>query len=336
VASTLLEQNAAVLGFLDQKGTGQIVLAGLRSHSPGSPEAKRWLLEKPVALIGTHNYAVCLRDIASLLTRLGFAEIVTPMEIYLHLGQELGGRYWLGSKEIYADAGDRIDRARFIWADAESERLFLETLLFRLAFDLDTLRSPSSESDQYADPTVPRWKEPLRIVDGGAFTGDTLRSLTRHDYRFEAIHAFEPDLENFRKLRDSVAAFPPETQISLWPCGIASKTERRSFSEGGGVASKLSDAGATQVTLVALDDVLHGQPANLIKLDIEGAEAIALQGARRLIEKYRPGLAVCLYHSPDHLWSIPLWVAELNLGYRLYYRTHAHSSFETVLYAIAK
>jgi hypothetical protein len=60
-----------------------------------------------------------------------------------------------------------------------------------------------------------------------------------------------------------------------------------------------------------------------------------LQGARRLIEKYRPGLAVCLYHYPHHLWTIPLWVADLNLGYRFYCRVHAQSGFETVLYAIA-
>jgi FkbM family methyltransferase len=334
LARTLLQQNVTVLGFLDQKGAGQPVLGDLRAHSPASLEAKRWLAEKPVALIGTHNFSVSLREIARLLTVLGFEQVVTPMEIYLHLGRQLGWRFWLGTREVYAGAADRIDLARALWADAESQRLFLDTLLFRLEFDLDALTHISSESVQYADPTVPRWKEPLRMVDGGAYTGDTLRSLLQHGYRFGAIHAFEPDLENFRKLRDSVSAFAPETAISLWPCGISSKTGRLKFSEGDGVSSKLSEAGAAQVPVVALDDVLHGQPVNLIKLDIEGAEADALKGARRVIEKYRPGLAVCLYHFPDHLWSIPLWVAELNLGYSFYCRTYAQSTFETVLYAI--
>src|SRR5580658_4506911 len=194
VATTLRQKNVTVLGFLDQKGTGQPVLGDLRAHSPGSPEAKHWLAEKPVALIGTHNYAVCLRDIASLLTQLGFEEILTPMEIYLQIGRELGWRYWLGTKQVYAEAANRIEKAQSLWADAESERLFLETLLFRVGFDLNALTDPSKESVQYADPTVPRWREPLRMVDGGAFTGDTLRSLLRHGYHFGAIHAFEPDL----------------------------------------------------------------------------------------------------------------------------------------------
>ncbi len=126
------------------------------------------------------------------------------MEIYLHLGPKLPGwRYWLGTKEDYAAAANRIDQTRTLWADAESERLFLETLLFRVEFDLAVLANNSSESVQYVDPTVPRWKEPLRIVDGGAYTGDTLRSMLKHDdYRFGSNQcAFEPDLwTNFRKL----------------------------------------------------------------------------------------------------------------------------------------
>jgi FkbM family methyltransferase len=172
------------------------------------------------------------------------------------------------------------------------------------------------------------------MVDGGAYTGDTLRSLLGHGYHFEAIYAFEPDLENFRNLRDTVGRLSRETEISLWPCGVSSETDRLNFSEGDGVSSKFSETGSAQVPVVALDDVLHGQPVNLIKLDIEGAEPGALQGARRLIEKYRPGMAVCLYHFPHHLWSIPLWVAELNLGYHFYYRIHEENTFEGVLYAI--
>jgi FkbM family methyltransferase len=334
LAKALRQQNVAVLGFLDQKGVGQPVLGELKAYSPTSAQAKLWLAEKPVAVIGTHNASVSTAEIAGVLTEIGFAKVVTPMELYLHLRQELGWRYWLGTKEDYADAASEIDRATALWADAESERLFLETLLFRLEFDVDAITTISGVSFQYADPSVPRWKEPIRMVDGGAYTGDSLHNLLQHSYQFGAIHAFEPDLENFAKLRDSVSAFPRGTEISLWPCGISSKTCRLSFSEGSGTSSKFSDGGTAHVPVVALDDVLHGQRVNLIKLDIEGAEFDALEGARRLIAESRPGLAICLYHYPHHLWSIPLWVAGLNLGYRLYCRAHGHNTFETVLYAI--
>ncbi len=290
VAQLLRKQNIPVLGFLDKKGEGHEVLAGLRSYSPASPQAAQWLEKKPVVLIGTHNPVVSVREIAEFLAKMGFLELVTPMEAYLHLGHELGWRFWLGTAEDYAVAADAFDRARRLWADAESERLFLQTLLYRIEFDLTALPAPSAVSNQYADPALPRWREPIRIVDGGAYTGDTLETLLRHNYRIEAFNGFEPDLGNFRKLRENIATLLPNSQSSLWPCGVWSKTTRLNFSEGGGSSSKLSESGGSQVPVVALDEVLHGQPVNLIKLDIEGAEADALQGAQRIIQTNRPGI----------------------------------------------
>jgi FkbM family methyltransferase len=330
----LLQPKITILGFLDQKGSGQTVWDDLRAHTLESSAAKSWVAEKPVVVIGVYNSSACLREIRSLLTQFGFSSIMTPMEAYLHLSKELGWRFWMGTSQDYFAAAGLIEQTCALWADEASERLFLETLLFRLGFDLEKATSPTSAALQYADPTLPRWQEPVRLADGGAYTGDTFQRLLDYGYHFATIHAFEPDAENFKKLGITVSAFAPETQISLWPCGLWSSTCRLNFSEGDGTSSKLSASGLSLVPVVALDDILHGQPINLIKLDIEGAEPEALRGARRLIEKYRPGLAVCLYHHPHHLWAIPLWIKELNLNYHLYCRTHAQNTFETVLYAI--
>jgi FkbM family methyltransferase len=281
-----------------------------------------------------HNYLASVREIKAQLTQFGFSTILTPMEVYPHLSRELGWRFWLGSRQDYAAAVSPIEQLGALWADQESERLFYETLLYRLGIELEVVAPLTDVLFQYAVPAIPRWQAPLRMVDGGAYTGDTLQNLLQHGYHFATIHAFEPDAENFKRLCVTASAFTPETQISLWPCGLWSSTCRMNFSEGFEMGSKLSDAGPTMVPVVALDDVLHGQPVNLIKLDIEGAEADALRGAQRLIKKYRPGLAICLYHYPQHLWSIPLWVEGLNLDYHFYCRTHAHNTFDTVLYAI--
>lgn len=334
VAKALRQRNVVILGFLDRNGTGQTVMENLPAHAPSSGQAKHWLAENPVAIIAVHNPFTSVRDIAGLLNRVGVARIATPMEVYSYLGQELGWNFWLGTADHYKASPTRIDKAGSLWADAESERLFFETLLYRLEFDLEMASTISGAACQYSHPTVPRWNDPLCMVDGGAYNGDTLRGLLRHGYRFDSVYAFEPDLENVRQLRDSIAEVLPGVKSSIWPCGLSCKTDRLKFAEGGGTSSKFSETGSAQVPVVALDDVLHGQPVNFIKLDIEGAEADALQGAKGLIEKHRPGLAVCLYHLPHHLWDIPLWIAELNLGYRFYYRVHEHGTFETVLYAL--
>jgi len=38
-------------------------------------------------------------------------------------------------------------------------------------------------------------------------------------------------------------------------------------------------------------------------MDIEGAEIDALQGAKKIIQKSNPMLAICVYHKPNHLWK---------------------------------
>jgi hypothetical protein len=70
-------------------------------------------------------------------------------------------------------------------------------------------------------------------------------------------------------------------------------------------------------------------------MDIEGAELEALKGARETIEKYHPGLAISVYHKPEDIWVIPQWINEIG-GYDFYLRPHAHSTFDTVCYAIPR
>ena len=68
-------------------------------------------------------------------------------------------------------------------------------------------------------------------------------------------------------------------------------------------------------------------------MDIEGSEYRALLGARETIKKYRPGLAICLYHKPEHLWQIPLLVRQLTeKGGQFFIRCHAFNGFDLVLY----
>jgi hypothetical protein len=58
-------------------------------------------------------------------------------------------------------------------------------------------------------------------------------------------------------------------------------------------------------------------------MDIEGAEPEALMGAKNMIVRDRPHLAICLYHYFDHLWRIPFMIHEWNIGYRFFMRQHA-------------
>ena len=100
-----------------------------------------------------------------------------------------------------------------------------------------------------------------------------------------------------------------------------------------GESSMLSTSGNMMITVVALDDVIPFFKPNLVKFDIEGAELDGLMGARKLIQENRPGLAICVYHKPKHLWQIPLLIESWDLGYKLYLRIYKTNGFDIVMYA---
>ena len=60
----------------------------------------------------------------------------------------------------------------------------------------------------------------------------------------------------------------------------------------------------------------------------------ALIGAEETIRKYKPKLAISLYHKPEDIWEIPAYIISLQKGYRLYLRHYSPWHEETVLYAV--
>jgi hypothetical protein len=73
---------------------------------------------------------------------------------------------------------------------------------------------------------------------------------------------------------------------------------------------------------------------DFIKLDIEGAEYECLQGAKEVIKKFKPRIAVCIYHKDEDFINIPSYLKELVPEYKLYLNHHMCDKCETVLYAI--
>jgi hypothetical protein len=47
-------------------------------------------------------------------------------------------------------------------------------------------------------------------------------------------------------------------------------------------------------------------------------------------------MAVCVYHKPQDLWEIPLWIAGLGVGYRIYLRRYGSADTELVCYAVSE
>ncbi len=82
-----------------------------------------------------------------------------------------------------------------------------------------------------------------------------------------------------------------------------------------------------------IDDTFY-HDLRLIKLDIEGAERYALQGAKNTIVRNRPVLAICAYHLQDDILVLSDFIRSALTGYKLYLRHYLLSAGDTILYGI--
>jgi FkbM family methyltransferase len=336
LVSLLLGKGFRINAVIDQRGSSVGPIHGvkvidpveLRSiYSSDIPEA--------TCLISIFNWNVDCVKISNGLKDC-FKHVISFPKILWHFHEDMGDRYWLTAPEYYDNFASEIDEVYSMLADDRSREVLLNNLQFRLRGEFDDQLLPEI-GDSYFPRDIPRWIEPLRLMDCGAFDGDTIRQIASTDYSIEAFAAFEPDSSNFKKLVVAANDFrnlrPECKERIVLPCGVSNATETLSFNSGLGMASQLSSDGNITIQCVGIDEVLPDFRPTLIKMDIEGAEREALLGCRRTIEQFRPGLAICLYHKPDDLWKIPLAIREMVSGTgRFYIRSHAYNGFELVLY----
>ena len=322
-----------VAGFLDRQAKPSSVWQEIPVLIPDDPAISPAERKRGHVVIGIFNREAEIPPIRKFLKSLGYERVASFLDLHDRFASELGDRFWLTSRGFYRDQKEQITAGYELFSDEASRELYAAVLRFRFSKDYAALPAPNLD-DQYFPTGLPPWPSPIRFVDCGAYDGDTLRQLFDRQVPIEAIAAFEPDPINFQKLAQSASsrALNTAAMVCLFPCGVSSTTTQIRFSSGQGSSSRASENGDTVIQCVALDEALAAFRPNVIKMDIEGAEYEALLGARRTIERHRPGLALCVYHRPEHLWTIPLLAKAWLKGGHHYLRAHAHSAFELVYY----
>lgn len=78
----------------------------------------------------------------------------------------------------------------------------------------------------------------------------------------------------------------------------------------------------------------RNEKVTFLKMDIEGSELKALQGAKKIIQKQKPRLAICIYHKTWDFIELTEQILEIVPDYKFYIRQYASDTRETVLYAV--
>lgn len=333
VARLLQAEGITLSGFLDGHQTTGLI-ADLPVWHPTSDHLTPDRRAVCCIIVAIFNPFVDVAALFNTLKSYGYQRIITFPEFFQIVPERFGDRFWLTSASFYDAHKPEIIAGGSLLHDEASRKLYLALLTFRMTGDYRILPPPSTGT-QYFDHELPRWSEPVSFIDCGSFTGDTLRDLADNYETIAEVVAFEPDRENFGKLVSRVrdTSSLQECQSILYPCAVWSETTTLSFSADNSTSSAIISQGEVRVQCVALDDALPSFRPTLIKMDIEGAELHALKGARRMIEAHRPGLAISVYHAPDHLWEIALLIESWGLNYRFYLSCYCYAGFDVVLYA---
>ena len=162
------------------------------------------------------------------------------------------------------------------------------------------------------------------------------------------VFAFEPDPDNYQRLIKLIKLNKSKNIIpsnkALW-----SKKEKLVFLNKSNMCSGIdfknnhhinrNNSKRIEIMADSLDNQLSKLKINkvdFIKMDVEGAEMEAINGAENIIKEFKPRLAISLYHKPDDIWQIPIKLKSLNPNYEFYFGHHSPVRWESVLYAIQR
>lgn len=125
-------------------------------------------------------------------------------------------------------------------------------------------------------------------IDGGAYRGEWTAVMAK---RFAAVHAFEPASDIIDDLRQR---FTGDDKVHVHHAALWHEAERVALLPD--PEHPLKHFGrhvrpGGDIPAIALD-ALEFESCGLIKLDLEGAELLALKGARRTLKRCRP-VVIC-------------------------------------------
>lgn len=171
-------------------------------------------------------------------------------------------------------------------------------------------------------------------VDCGVYDGEDIKGYAEYvKMQYKKIIGFEPDRQAVKTLSENLKDWDLRN-VSIIQKAVGERDEVLKFTDFGGMGGTISANGTVEIEATSIDNVLGGGRADFIKMDIEGSELPALRGAEKTILKYKPILAVSVYHKREDIFAIPEYILSLVPEYRLYLRNYSLSANDNVLYAI--
>lgn len=176
------------------------------------------------------------------------------------------------------------------------------------------------------------------VIDGGACLGDTSIVFSESVKDKGMVYAFDPVIDHLEILRHNITQNNKLHIIKPFPYGL-SNTDSDHPPHRIGKYSPGFNTNQESIPLRTTDTLaINGDIENIdyLKLDIEGSELAALKGATASIRRFKPKLAISLYHKPNDFFQIPIFIKENFPDYQMHIGHYTIHNEETVLYCIDK
>ncbi len=241
-------------------------------------------------------------------------------------------KFWSEFKMDFELNRDRYEWIYSLLQDDESKKTITNIINFRLSYNLDYMRgyTDTQYRQYFEDFLVLRAKGEV-FIDVGCFDGYTSNYFINQCPEYFAVHIFEPDPNNMIVVKDKLAKYK---KIYFHPYGLSNQPKVLRFNSKGS-SSSISENGDLEIKVEKLDNIIS-DPFTFLKMDIEGAEIPAIEGAQQAITKHHPRLAISVYHRYDDLWKIPEKVLSYRDDYEIFLRHYTEGVDETVMFFVPK
>lgn len=237
-------------------------------------------------------------------------------------------KFWPAFAADYRENRHKYDWVASLMADQQSADTLRKLLAFMLDYDLEQMKGfQFAPLDQYFDPII-SFGDNESFVDIGGYDGETSKIFTRHCPDYRAIHIFEPDAANYSAILANIGGM---RDAHAYNVGLYDEKTTLRFDNRATSFSRLSTSGETIVQVDRLDN-FQLEAVSYLKMDIEGAELNAIDGAAETIRRFLPRLAISVYHRAQDFWTIPERILTLHPGYKVYLRHYTEGTDETVMY----
>ena len=148
------------------------------------------------------------------------------------------------------------------------------------------------------------------IIDGGALNGDSTLMFHHHFPKSE-IHAYEPLGVNYSVMDKFLRLDNCNNKIIPIKEGLGQREDV--------IEIVFNDKEMAQITTVD-GNYKNSDPIGLIKLDTEGFESAAIEGAKEIIKRDKPIVVAAMYHTPKDFFELKNKLKMINPDYKFMVR----------------